>query len=105
MAATNIMKEAIWLQVLLEDLGYLQVNTTIIHANNQDCIALACNSVTHTHTKHINICHHFICEHVENKEVNLQYCSTKNMIADIFIKQLFQEAFEHFQSALGINKI
>jgi len=69
-------------------------------ADNQDCIALACNPVTHTHAKHIDI-----HECIENKEVNLQYCSIKDTIADIFIKQLPQEAFECFRSALGINKI
>jgi len=104
-AAMNVTKEAIWLWVLLEDLGYPQINATIIHANNQDCIALARNPITHTHAKHINIHHHFICECVKNKEVNLQYCSTKDMIANIFIKQLPWKAFKCFRSALGINKI
>ena len=101
----NTTNKAIWLWVLLEDLGYLQVNATIIHADNQGCITLARNSITHTCAKHIDIHHHFIHECVENKEVDLQYCSTKDMIADIFIKQLLQETFEHFKSALGINKI
>jgi len=105
MVATNAMKEAIWLQVLLEDLGYPQTNATIIHADNQDCITLTCNPVTHTHAKHIDIRHHFIRERVKNKEINLQYCSTKDMIADIFTKQLLWEAFKCFRSALGINKI
>jgi len=105
MAVANAAKEAIWLQVLLKDLRYPQINATIIHADNQGCIALACNPVTHTSTKHIDICRHFIHECVKNKEVNLQYCSTKAMIANIFIKQLSQEAFKQFRSALRINKI
>jgi len=83
-----VMKEAIWLWVLLEDLRYPQINATIIHTDNQGCIALARNPITHTHAKHIDICHHFIYEHVKNKEVDLQYCSTKDMIANIFTKQL-----------------
>ena len=105
MAVTNATKEAIWLWVLLEDLGYPQTNATIIHADNQGCIALTHNTITHTHAKHIDICHHFIRKHVENKEINLQYCSTKDMIADIFTKQLPQKALKHFRSALGINKM
>ena len=85
MAAANTTKEAIWLRVLLEDLGYPRINATIIHTDNQDCIALACNPVTHTHAKHIDICHHFIRECVESQEINLWYCSTKDMIADILL--------------------
>jgi hypothetical protein len=65
MAASNATKEAIWLRVLLEDLGFLQTIATIIHADNQGCIALTCNPVSHSHAKHIDIQHHFICERIE----------------------------------------
>ena len=105
MAAANVTKEAIWLRVLLEDLGYPRINATIIHADNQGCIALARNPVTHTHAKHIDICHHFIRERVESQEIDLRYCSTKDMIANIFTKQLPREAFKRFRNALGIKKI
>ena len=39
MAASNTTKEAIWLRTLLEDLGHPPVAATILHANNQGCIA------------------------------------------------------------------
>lgn len=105
MAAANATKEAIWLRVLLEDLGYPQTSATIIHADNQGCIALTRNPVAHSRAKHIDIRHHFIRERVENKEIDLQYCSTKDMLADIFTKQLPREAFETFRSTLGVGEI
>jgi hypothetical protein len=71
MAASNATKEAIWLQVLLEDLGFPQVSATTLHADNLGCIALTNGTVTHSHAKHIDIRHHFIRERVANSEIDL----------------------------------
>ena len=102
MASLNATKEAIWLRVLLEDMGFPQTMATLIHADNQGCIALARNPVAHSRAKHIDIRHHFIREWFQNSEIRLEYCSTKDMFADIFTKQLPCEAFETFRSVLGV---
>ena len=104
MAAANATREAIWLCIFLEDLGYPQVLASLIHGDNQGCIALTQNPIAHSHTKHINIAHHFIREWIENKEVGLLYVSTKEMIADIFTKPLAREAFVKFCTALGVGE-
>jgi len=102
MASSNATKEAIWLRTLLEELEYPQVAATIIHADNQGCIALAHNPVNHSRAKHIDIKHHFIRERVERGEVELKYISTKDMLADIFTKQVPREAFVRFRQRLGV---
>jgi hypothetical protein len=51
MAALNATKEAIWLRVLLEDLGFPQVSATTLHADNLGCIALTNGTVTHSCAK------------------------------------------------------
>jgi hypothetical protein len=104
MAASNATKEAIWLRVLLEDLGFPQTKATTIHADNQGCIALSRNPVAHSRAKHINIRHHFIRERVANSEIDFHFCTTKDMLADIFTKQLPREAFEKFRAALGVGE-
>jgi hypothetical protein len=104
MAASNVTKEAIWLRAPLEDLGFPQVSATTLHANNLGCIALTNGTVTHSHAKHIDIHHHFIWERVANSEIDLQYVSTKEMLADILMKQLPHEAFERYRKALGVGE-
>jgi hypothetical protein len=104
MVASNTTKEVIWLRVLLEDLGFPQVSATTLHANNLGCIALTHGTITHSCAKHINIHHHFIRERVANSEINLQYISTKEMLADILMKQLLREAFERYRKALGVGE-
>ena len=41
MALANTTKEAVWLRTLLKEVGYPQSQATIMHADNQDTIALA----------------------------------------------------------------
>ncbi len=103
MASANATKEAIWLRVLLEDMGFTQTTATVIHADNQGAIALSHNPVGHSRAKHIDIRHHFIRERIQNSEIRLEYCSTKDMLADIFTKQLPREQFERFRSELGVG--
>ena len=103
MAASDATKEAIWLRTLLEDLGFTQVSATILHGDNKGCIALSRNPIAHSRAKHIDIRHHFIRERIATSEIDLRYCSTKDMLADIFTKQLPREAFERFRAALGVG--
>jgi hypothetical protein len=104
MAVLNATKEAIWLRVLLEDLGFPQVSATTLHADNLGCITLTNGTVTHSCAKHINIRHHFIHERVANLEIDLQYISTKEMLADILMKQPLRKAFERYRKALGVGE-
>jgi hypothetical protein len=68
-------------------------------------IALTNGTVTHSHAKHIDIHHHFIRKRVAlNSEIDLQYVSTKEMLADILTKQLPCEAFERYRKALGVGE-
>jgi len=47
-ALATTTKEAIWLRTLLEELNFTQTTATIIKADNQGCIALAHNPVSHS---------------------------------------------------------
>ena len=100
--SVNATKEAIWLHTLLTELDFPPTTATMIYADNQGCIALANNLVSHSHAKHIDICHYFIRECIERWEIRLNYISTKDMLADVFTKALPREAFEKFRNLLGV---
>jgi len=101
-ASATATKEAIWLWTLLEELNFTQTTATIIKADNQGCIALAHNPVSHSQAKHIDIRHHFIRERIQRDEIAFQYISTKDMLADIFTKSLPCETFAKFRTKLGV---
>ena len=49
-----------------------------IGEDNQSCIKMCDNPVTHKRSKHIDTKLHFIRERVENKEVKIHYVPTSN---------------------------
>ena len=102
MASANATKEAIWLRTLLSDLGSPQTTSTIIRADNQGCISLSHHPIAHSRAKHIDIRHHFVRERVASSEIELQFCPTHRMLADILTKSLPRDAFEKFRKALGV---
>ncbi|GKG00024.1 hypothetical protein Tco_0301714 [Tanacetum coccineum] len=66
-------------------IGYgFAFNQIPMYCDNQSAIALCCNSVQHSCSKHIDIRHYFIKEQVERKVVELYFVETKYQLADIF---------------------
>ncbi|GKD46209.1 retrovirus-related pol polyprotein from transposon TNT 1-94 [Tanacetum coccineum] len=63
-------------------------------------IALCCNNVQHSRSKHIDIRHHFIREQVEKGVVELYFVTTDYQLADIFTKALPRERLVSTHSKL-----
>nr|GEV27048.1 copia protein [Tanacetum cinerariifolium] len=72
------------------------ISTTEIplYYDNRSAIALCCNNVQHSRSKHIDIRHHFIREQVEKGVVELYFVTMDYQLADIFTKALPRERFE-----------
>ncbi|GJW24299.1 retrovirus-related pol polyprotein from transposon TNT 1-94 [Tanacetum coccineum] len=68
-------------------------------------IALCCNNVQHSRSKHIDIRHHFIREQVENRVVELYFVETNYQLADILTKALPRERFEFLLPRLGMKSL
>jgi hypothetical protein len=58
--ASVTSREAVWLQKLLAGLFDQELETTLIHCDNQSCVKLSENPVFHDRSKHIEIKYHFI---------------------------------------------
>nr|GEZ79104.1 retrotransposon protein, putative, unclassified [Tanacetum cinerariifolium] len=71
-----------------------------LYCDNRSAIALCCNNVQHSRSKHIDIRHHFIREQVEKGMVELYFVTTDYQLADIFTKVLPRERFEFLLSRL-----
>ncbi|GMG39212.1 unnamed protein product [Aspergillus oryzae] len=104
MALTEATQEAIWLKAFLCELGEMKSDEAVkIYEDNQGSIALAKNPEFHKRTKHIDIRYHFVREKVEDGQVVLQYCSTKDMKADLMTKPITAVQFISLRSKLGIQ--
>ena len=92
-ALTPVIKEALWLKQLFEEIlipmGLIEVKT-----DAQGALDLATNARFSQKTKHIDIRHHFIRDHINTKEIDLKHIPIAEMIADILTKPLPRPAFE-----------
>ncbi|GKE86407.1 hypothetical protein Tco_1560149 [Tanacetum coccineum] len=76
-----------------------------LYCNNKSAIALCCNNVQHSRSKHIDIRHHFIKEQVENGVVELYFVRTEYQLVDIFTKPLARERLDFLINKLGIRSM
>ncbi|GKE48441.1 hypothetical protein Tco_1479699 [Tanacetum coccineum] len=88
----------------LTDYGFA-FNKIPLYYDNRIAIALCCNNVQHSRSKHIDIHHHFIREQVENGVVKIYFVKTKYQLADIFTKALPRERFKFLFSHLGMKSM
>ena len=56
----------------------------------------------HEQTKHIDMAHHFIRDHIEKGDIELVCCVTGDMLADIMTKPLARGKFESCQDGMGV---
>jgi len=102
-ALAQAIKEAIWLQALLKDLGMEKYAPRTINCDNQGAIALAKNPTHHARTKHIDIQLHFVRDHVERGTIELMYCPTEDMVADIMTKALARDRHARLMGLMGLK--
>nr|GEU63180.1 retrovirus-related Pol polyprotein from transposon TNT 1-94 [Tanacetum cinerariifolium] len=94
--------QVIWMRMQLLDYGYRYIKIPIYY-NSKSAIAISCNTVQHSHTKHINIRYHFIKEHVEQGTIELYFFETEYQLANLFTKALLNKRFEYLVHKIGMR--
>ena len=86
----------------LTDFG-LKYDHIPIRCDNTSAINLTKNPIEHSRTKHIEIRHHFIRDHVQKEDILLEFVDTHNQLADIFTKPLLSESFDKIRIEIGMQ--
>ena len=103
MALGEAVKEAIWLKSFINDLDIgIHFNTVPIHVDNQSAIKLAKNPEFHQRSKHIDLRHHFLRQHVRDNTIELRWISGKENPADMLTKALDPIKFEAICRNIGL---
>lgn len=102
-ALTMVTRELLYLQLLIEELYDVPHTPTPVYCDNQAAIALASKPKFHTRTKHINICFHFVRQHIRNGTFSLLYCPTENNIADTFTKPLPRPRLQKLRASMVLG--
>nr|GEX56791.1 hypothetical protein [Tanacetum cinerariifolium] len=77
--------------------------TKLLYCDSQSAIAISCNTVQRSRTKHIHTRYHFIKEQVENGIIELYFVKTEYQLADMFTKALPKDRFKYLVRQIGIR--
>ncbi|GJT28435.1 retrovirus-related pol polyprotein from transposon TNT 1-94 [Tanacetum coccineum] len=102
-AMSGCCAQILWMRSQLTDCGF-PFNKIPLYCDNRSAIALCCNNVQHSRSKHIDIQHHFIREQVEKGVVELYFVTTDYQLANIFTKALPRERYFRLQPAFQIEE-
>nr|GEZ78676.1 hypothetical protein [Tanacetum cinerariifolium] len=91
--------QVLWMRTQLTDYGF-HFNKIPIYYDLKSAIAISCNPVQHSRTKHIAVRYHFIKEHVEKGTIELYFVKTDYQLADIFTKALLVDRFNYLAHRL-----
>ncbi|GJY63472.1 hypothetical protein Tco_0464932 [Tanacetum coccineum] len=103
-AMSGCCAQILWMRSQIMDYGFA-FNNIPLYCDNRSVIALCCNNVQHSRSKHIDICHHFIREQVENDVVKLYFVTMDYQLEDIFTKVFPRERFEFLLPRLGMKSM
>ena len=76
----------------LRDYG-VNVKKVPLFCDNESAIKIAHNPVQHCKTKHIQIHHHFLRDHVLKGDIVIDHVKTEDQLVDIFTKPLDEKRF------------
>ena len=88
----NCCAQVLWMKQQMEDFGIIMDHIPI-KCGNTSAISLTKNPIQHFRTKHIEIRHHFIRDHMQKGDVVIKFVDTLHQLADIFTKPLDKDRF------------
>lgn len=95
-------RDVIWLKQLMTDLHENLENPVKIRIDSQSCQKMVENGGFSPRTRHINVRYHYVKDMVKNQEIKLEYCETKQNIADMFTKPLPGSHLEELRKRAGL---
>lgn len=102
-ALSQCARELAWIRSLFSELQ-LPLNIPILlNGDNQGSLKLCRNPEYHQRTKHIPLVEHHIREEVEAGNIDVQYVSTHEQIADGLTKPLDTGSHERFLEAIRVS--
>ncbi|GJV77425.1 retrovirus-related pol polyprotein from transposon TNT 1-94 [Tanacetum coccineum] len=101
-ALSGCCTQILWMRSQLTDYGF-GFTKIPMYCDNKSAIALCCNNVQHSRSKHIDMRFHFIKEHVDNGVIELYFVNMEYQLADIFTKALGRNRIEFLINKMGMG--
>ncbi|GKC14930.1 retrovirus-related pol polyprotein from transposon TNT 1-94 [Tanacetum coccineum] len=92
----------LWLRTQFTYYGFY-FDKISMYCDSKAAIAISCNPVQHSRTKHIDVRYHFIKEQVEKGIFELFFVRVEYELADLFTKALPKDRFKYLVRRLGMR--
>jgi hypothetical protein len=93
--------QILYMKQTLLDYGVILEKVSLL-CDNESTVKLANNLVQHSRTKHIDIHHHFLRDHVAKNDISLEGLRTEDQLTDIFTKLLDEATFCRLRNELNV---
>jgi hypothetical protein len=93
--------QILYMKQTLLDYGVVLKKVPLL-CDNESAVKIANNPVQHSRTKHIDIRHHFLRDHVAKGDILLEGVRSEDQLADIFTKPLDKTRFCMLRNELNI---
>ena len=100
-AAGACCAQILYMKQSLLDYGVVLDRIPLL-CDNESAVKIANNPVQHSRTKHIDIRHHFLRDHVARNDILLCGVRSEDQLADIFTKPLDESTFCRLRSELNV---
>ncbi|GJS80201.1 retrovirus-related pol polyprotein from transposon TNT 1-94 [Tanacetum coccineum] len=102
MVLSTSYAQVMWMRTQHKDYGF-NYNKIPLYCDSQSAIAISCNPVQHSCSKHIHTRYHFIKEHVKNGIIELYFDRTEYQLANMFTKSLPEDRFQYLVKRIGMR--
>jgi hypothetical protein len=93
--------QILYMKQTLLDYGVVLEKLPLL-CDNESTVKISNNPVQHSRTKHIDIHHHFLRDHVAKNDISLEGVRTEDQLADIFTKPLDEATFCRLRNELNV---
>ena len=104
-SSSESIREGRWFQMLLEELKIETNRRPVVYCDNKGTIDTIIRPGNFNGTKHIDIRHLYAREQHELGNIEMKFCPTEVMIADIFTKALPRNQFCMLRDMLGVKEV
>lgn len=91
-------------RTMLDELGFKMKYPSVIHEDNQACIAMSKNCLSGSKTRHVRLDHAYVRQEISDGNVKYMYCESAKMCADMMTKAQPKGLFQD-QRDLVLNKL
>lgn len=103
-SAASAGSEILWLRNLFTELGYsLDNKPSMLFVDNQSAISVAKNPEHHGRMKHLDLAHYWLRDTVNSGLINVVYCPTASMPADLLTKAMDRVKVMDGRRMLGLH--